>query len=169
MDERSTIYEMGQCFLYDRDWLKKGVYGREAYFIQQDSVFWHADLWKAAGGIDSRFKRAGDYSLWINFSRHAPLNSVKAYISCFRKVQGQLSQDVASYRKERDLISAASNLGFFVRNTIKIFFWFADHVYLPFLQKRLYRIIFRKQKLLLIDVVHGKNPVLKTVSYYVAP
>jgi len=168
INEFSALYETGQCYLYDQNWLRNGVYGREAYFVQQDSVFWRADLWKTVGGIDTRFKRAGDYSLWVNFSQHALLYSLKAYISCFRKVKGQLSQDVASYEKECDMISGIRKFNFLKRYTIRIFFWLADNVYLPFFWKLIYRTIFRKQKLQLLDVANGEKPVLKTASYYVA-
>lgn len=168
INEFSALYETGQCYLYDQNWLRNGVYGREAYFVQQDSVFWRADLWKTVGGIDTRFKRAGDYSLWVNFSQHAPLYSLKAYVSCFRKVKGQLSQDVALYEKECDMISGTGKFNFFTRDKIRIFFWLVDNIHLPFFWKLIYRIIFRKQKLLLLDVINGEKPALKTASYYVA-
>lgn len=169
INEHSSIYEIGRCLMYDRDWLRNGVYGRDSYFIQQDSVFWHAHLWKTAGGLDTSFKRAGDYSLWIKFSRCAHLYSVKAYISCFRKVEGQLSQDIASYRKECERISdSANSLSIYLRNKIKLFFWFIDKAHFPFLHKIIYRSIFTKQRLLLIDIIAGEKPVLKTISHYVA-
>jgi glycosyltransferase involved in cell wall biosynthesis len=165
INEFSTLYEVGPCYLYDQDWLRNGVYGREAYFVQQDSVFWRAALWSAAGGIDTRFRRAGDYSLWIKFSKHAPLHSLKAYISCFRKVKGQLSQDVDAYRKECALISDAKG-NTLPRNRIKLFFLIANRVRSPYVQKILYRIFFRKQKFAVIDVQNDGKIVLKTVSHY---
>ncbi|MDE1874952.1 MAG: glycosyltransferase [Patescibacteria group bacterium] len=91
----------GSCRLYRQDWIREGIYGREAYFIEQDSVFWRADLWKAAGGIPHSFKRAGDYYLWIKFGDKAPLVSLDAAVSRFRKRPGQLSKDVEEYRREQ--------------------------------------------------------------------
>src|ERR1039457_3758284 len=125
--ESSTLYEVGQCFMYDQEWLKKGIYGRDAYFVQLDSVSWHAGLWRKAGGIDPRFKRAGDYSLWLNFDQSVPLYTLRAYISCFRKVKGQLSEDLDSYRKECNLISL-TNRDHFLRKRIRLFFAHKDKV-----------------------------------------
>lgn len=165
INEYSTLYMAGRCYLYNRDWIKKGVYGKDAYFIQQDSVFWRSGLWNAVGGIDLRFKKAGDYSLWIHFSQYAPLYTVKAYISCFRKVEGQLSQDIASYMKEYDLIPAAQQYPF-LRRIVKAYFSHESKIRSLRLRKLAYRIMFGKQDLLLIDIINGADPQLKTVSYY---
>jgi hypothetical protein len=62
-------------------------------------------LWNKAGGIDSTFKLAGDYCLWMKFAGHAPLVSVKALVSCFRSVEGQLSQDSSAYSLEMKSLS----------------------------------------------------------------
>jgi glycosyltransferase involved in cell wall biosynthesis len=107
----STIEEHGRrsregfCRVYRPDWLKKGIYGQEAYFIEQDSVFWRAVLWNNIvtdfGGIPSNYRSAGDYWLWCQFAKHKELFVVNAKISCFRKRPGQLSKDVAKYKSEQ--------------------------------------------------------------------
>lgn len=108
--EDSSIWQRGECFLYAQDWIKAGVYGRDHYFIQQDSVFWRATLWHASGGINAAFRRAGDYDLWIKFAHHAPLLSVNSMVSCFRKVAGQISEDLSAYLDEATCISGGSDL-----------------------------------------------------------
>lgn len=165
INEYSTIFKAGHCFMYDQKWLQKGVYGKDAYFVQQDSVFWRSTLWEIAKGIDARFKKAGDYSLWIKFSQYEPLYTVKAYISCFRKVKGQLSQDIDSYRKEYALIPVINQHNF-LRKIVRMFFLYESKIFFLFLRKFVYRAIFGKQKLFLIDIVDEVKPVLKTVSYY---
>lgn len=106
----STINEAGEkirpgaCNLYRRTWLAQGIYGQEAYFVEQDSVFWRAGLWKTAGPIPSHLRFAGDYWLWIAFAKHAPLWSLNTPISSFRKRQGQLSKDVQAYKGEQGTI-----------------------------------------------------------------
>lgn len=101
----STIYKAGRCFLYSQELIAEGIYGRIGYyFIQQDSVFWRKNLWNKVSGIDPSLKLAGDYYLWIAFARYAPLVSVNAYVSCFRKVETQLSSNVSTYQKEMDKI-----------------------------------------------------------------
>jgi glycosyltransferase involved in cell wall biosynthesis len=168
IDESSALYERGRCFLYDRTWLGKGVYGRDAYFVQQDSVFWRAGLWKTAGGIDPRFKRAGDYALWVSFSRHAPLYSVNAPVSCFRKVRGQISQDLAAYRKECATVPIDDPYGLVRRAVIRIFFRLADIIRLPALWKPVYRLLFGNQRFLLIDPTGNKQAVLQELAFYEA-
>lgn len=106
----STINEAGQkirsgtCNLYRQDWLARGIYGQEAYFVEQDSVFWRADLWKKAGPIPSHLRFAGDYWLWIAFAKQATLWSLNAPVSSFRKRQGQLSKDIQCYKGEQRAI-----------------------------------------------------------------
>src|SRR3990167_5429525 len=91
----------GMYKIYHQDWLAKGVYGQEAYFVEQDSVFWRAALWKKAGKIPTKFKSAGDYWLWLQFAKYAPLWSINIPISNFRKREGQLSKDISRYKKEQ--------------------------------------------------------------------
>lgn len=104
MNSYSTICTVDQCHLYAQKWIAKGVYGRWLYFINQESVFWRRSLWEKGSGIDHSLKLAGDYYLWVMFSRYAPLVSVKAYVSCFRIVEGQLSSNISEYRKEMDRV-----------------------------------------------------------------
>lgn len=52
INDESDLTQSGVCNFYNRDWLAKGIYGLDAYFVQQDSVFWRSDLWKRVGGID---------------------------------------------------------------------------------------------------------------------
>lgn len=98
--ESTNIWRLGECHLYTQDWIKAGIYGRDHHFIQQDSVFWRSWLWHESGGIDASIKRAGDYYLWIRFGNLAPLVTVKSWLSCFRTIEGQLSQDIETYMAE---------------------------------------------------------------------
>ena len=101
----SIVYKSGKPFIYAKNWITQGVYGRLKQFIQQDSVFWKSELWDKVGGIDKSLRLAGDFYLWKAFSNHEALFSVNANFSCFRKVSGQLSSNLTQYRKEMDLIS----------------------------------------------------------------
>lgn len=100
ISSNSAIYAVGHWNLYAQEWIAKGVYGRWLCFIQQDSVFWRRNLWEKVHEIDHSLKLAGDYYLWVMFSRYAPLVSVKAYLSCFRIVESQLSCNMSGYQKE---------------------------------------------------------------------
>ena len=100
----STICFMDQCHLYAQEWIASGVYGRWLYFINQESVFWRRSLWMKVGEIEPSLKLAGDYYLWAMFSKYAPLVSVRAYVSSFRIVEGQLSRNLADYKNEMDRV-----------------------------------------------------------------
>lgn len=100
VDEDGRPTGSGRCLCYDQDWIRQGVYGREAYFIQQDSVFWRRSLQTAAGPLMTTLKLAGDFHLWMTFARFAPLVSVNAAVSCFRQRPGQLSADSDRYAAE---------------------------------------------------------------------
>ncbi|TSC54567.1 MAG: family 2 glycosyl transferase [Parcubacteria group bacterium LiPW_30] len=103
--EGSNEVTKGECFIYRRKWLRSGIYGRSAYFIQQDSVFWKKSLWnKRKINIDS-FRLAGDYALWVEFAKHTPLFSFNKQVSIFRKHYGQLSESMDEYRKEQEKIA----------------------------------------------------------------
>lgn len=104
IDEQSTVYEHGRCYLYDDRLIGCGAYGHKLHFIQQDSVFWRSWLWKTVGGVPDELNLAGDYYLWVNFSLHASLHVFNREVSCFRRVAGQLSQQMEKYNRERDAV-----------------------------------------------------------------
>lgn len=104
IDEHSSVVRSGACHLYYQDWLRQGLYGQEAYYVEQDSVFWRAPLWRTVGGIPTKLRLAGDYWLWIQFAHLAPLWSLQALVSSFRKRQGQLSRDISRYKAEQHAI-----------------------------------------------------------------
>ncbi len=105
INEGSIVFQSGVRNFYNQNWIKRGFYGRYLYFIQQDSVFWKANLWKKAGPIDPSLKLAGDYDLWIKFANHSKLHSINSQVSCFRKRKGQLSEQNQSYQDEMKIIA----------------------------------------------------------------
>ena len=107
------------CLLYRQDWLQKGIYGRSAYFVQQDSVFWRRTLWEKAHPALASYRLAGDYALWIAFAAHAPLWSFNKRVSVFRERAGQLSAVMDPYRREQELIAPHH---FFLEKRVLVFF-----------------------------------------------
>lgn len=126
--------------LYNQNWIKSGIYGRDHYFIQQDSVFWRAWLWQQCGGIDTSFKKAGDYYLWINLAELTSLVSVTSWVSCFRRVEGQISQDIAAYMREVRSISSGNDK---LSTKVRFFSRLERKKRLPtFIKRTLYRLLF---------------------------
>ena len=101
VDEAGTKTRSGQCYVYKQDWIAKGIYGQEAYFIQQDSVFWRKELWQKVAPMPAHYRSAADYWLWIQMAKYAPLWSLNVPVSCFRKREGQISGNVSKYKKEQ--------------------------------------------------------------------
>lgn len=87
--------------VYNTNMIRKGVYdGRRMYFVQQESCFWTKELWDKAGGIDSRYKMAGDYHLWRSFAKHAELFTINCNLASFRVHKKQKSSDMGKYYEE---------------------------------------------------------------------
>ena len=60
-------------------------------FVQQENVIFSKKLYNKAGGINSKFKMAGDFDLWIRFARYDKLVPVNLHISVHRKWEQQLT------------------------------------------------------------------------------
>lgn len=161
MTEESSIWRAGKCLLYAQDWIKSGIYGRDHYFIQQDSVFWRAWLWQHCGGIDTSFKRAGDYYLWVKLAELTPLVTVASWVSCFRRVECQLSRDLAAYRKEARIISPGDdNLSCKAR----LFFRFENR-FIAFLRPYLYRLLLGRDDYSMV-LIDSKGQLTKITGQY---
>ncbi len=98
-DPRSV--RAGYCNAYD---ILAGNYRS----IQQESVFWRRGLWERAGGrLNTRFKRAADFDLWLRFFRLAPLHHVETVLGGFRVHEDRLG-DVGRglYQREAEELRA---------------------------------------------------------------
>ena len=72
--------------------------------IQQESTFWRRSLYDKSGGISSDYKLAGDFDLWMRFSRIEKLYIVNALLGGFRITKDQLSNDINRYCEEAETI-----------------------------------------------------------------
>lgn len=97
-------------YIYRSRLIQRGLYGKVLPFIQQESTFWDAEL---NNYIDynslSSFQLAGDYYLWYTFSCYAELMIVESYLGGFKKIKGQLSENMCSYFEELDKIAISPN------------------------------------------------------------
>lgn len=108
IDESSKELYPGSSKLYYQPWIRAGIYGMEAYHIEQDSVFWRAALWKKVGAFPKHFRSMGDYWLWLQFSKYARLWTLDAPVSYFRKRADQDSK-VHAERCRRSMWEARGN------------------------------------------------------------
>ncbi|MBU2578478.1 glycosyltransferase [Patescibacteria group bacterium] len=168
INESSQIIKINPCYIYNQEWIQLGVYGRNAYFIHQESVFWRSELWKTTKGIDASLKLAGDYYLWTQFGKHSPLWSINAPLSCFRKRKHQLSENTGVYRKEQSFIIRTPKNWLVFR--IKLFFWLKSKMPTFFepVMLLLYRVLFRKRNKHYIDVKKNTEPTIKKAYSFIA-
>lgn len=159
--DATTIWRAGRCLLYAQSWIRDGVYGRDHYFIQQDSVFWRAHMWDRAGGIDATLKLAGDYYLWAKFAEYSPLVSVNALISCFRTVDGQLSQDLRAYTLEMKSLLPGNN----TLSTRTRLFLQSERWVPRFISKYIYRLLYSHETFHLI-MINAKGEIKNITGQY---
>jgi glycosyltransferase involved in cell wall biosynthesis len=88
---------------FSRKNLTAGLHeGRKLGFVMQEGTFWRSDLWIEIGGIDQRFRLAGDWDLWRRFASKTPLYLLDFPTARFTQRKGQASSDLASYYAEID-------------------------------------------------------------------
>lgn len=75
-------------------------------WVQQESTFWRRGLYEKVGGVGIDYKLAGDFDLWMRFSRHEKMFVTDALIGGFRHSENQLSKNLDLYFDEVDDIIA---------------------------------------------------------------
>ena len=155
IDSNSQLISPGILNLYQREWLQAGIYGRQLYFVQQDSVFWTSEMWSNIGKIDINFKLAGDMWLWAEFAKFSSLVSINLNVSSFRIHSGQLSSNLAKYLKEASLIKF-SNLSLFEKLKLKVLLHMEGgrlRSLIPSVKRAIYVILFPFQSYTFLDVL----------------
>ena len=103
IDNRGSLMGVNLPIDYNRVALARGDHdGRTRNFVMQEGTFWRSDLWDTVGGLDERFRLAGDWDLWRRFSENAPLYTIDTLIGFHRRRPGQLSEEMDRYYAEVD-------------------------------------------------------------------
>jgi glycosyltransferase involved in cell wall biosynthesis len=81
-----TFYKnlLGCCFSRQVLWTEN--------FISQPATFWRADLWRRCGGLDTAYKAAFDYDLWLRFAAQSAPLSLPVYLASFRRHSASISE-----------------------------------------------------------------------------
>ena len=132
MNENSTIFSVRGFRVYPRQWVRFGLYGKTLGFINQEGVFWRRSLWPSVSDELSRFRLSGDSFVWRKFAETETLYSLLAHVSCFRHVDGQLSQDKAAYLEEMSHYCRA-NPNIIQTIVLRFFRFISIHRYLDYL------------------------------------
>ena len=165
VDSNSKRTSVSPCYIFNKKWIQNGIYGRNAYFINQDSVFWRMSLMQKIGLINTENKLAGDYELWIKLSQYAELWSVNAEVSTFRKRDGQLSNNENSYRKEQFKIKPKNKYHFFIKLFFRLKSLFGKKG--EFIFFYLYPLLFWRRKKEYIKIENNDPKLEKVFSYRV--
>ncbi|MFA6095230.1 MAG: glycosyltransferase [Candidatus Paceibacterota bacterium] len=147
LDTAGRILRHGKHRAFYRDWLVEGIYGRETFFVEQESVFWRKELWAKIDEIPRNYRSAGDYWLWIEFAKYAPLDSIPTQVAYFRRRPGQISSNKKKYGAEQQAIAPRRSGTAFKVRIFSILTNYAPFLYplwgimyrLAFPGKRLYR------------------------------
>ncbi|VFU08051.1 glycosyltransferase [Methylocella tundrae] len=132
--EGGEVLHMSPIIAFPRKAVAAGIFdGRFARpFIQQEGTFWRPKLWDEVGGLNAKFRLAGDFDLWRRFAKRADLVIIDAILGCFRMRSGQLSENRVSYHAEidasmqpaeKELRSRASRLYRARRFSYPVIFW----------------------------------------------
>jgi len=153
LDQNNTIRKIACFKSYYKLLLKLGLYRTNGLgSIMQETTFWHRDLYVKAGNkIDTNYRVASDYELWVRFSKSEILYSINTLFGAFRQHESQLSGDIDAYEKECNEIKTLNPLTLFL---LKIFKY-------PFY---IYAMLDRKNKIYFNR--EGKSYHLKNLAHF---
>lgn len=117
-------------------------------WIQQESIFWRRDLYERVGGVGTKYKLAGDFDLWMRFSRYEKMFITDSLIAGFRISKVQLSNDKPLYFQEAEDIIANEMMSEEEQKQLKIL-------------KRKYRLVAVLQKLKILNWHSINNRFMK--------
>ena len=89
-------------------------------FINQPATFWRMDLWRSIGGLQSVYKAAWDYELWLKMSAQAPAHHLHCDLANFRRHEESISENFYE-RQFSEELQIASEHGNFLHRAIHKF------------------------------------------------
>lgn len=100
-NEYGAIIAADVSCVFNRAFIRSGVYGKYLPHVQQESTFWRRNL---LGDLNyeelARLKYAGDFYLWCKFAENNKLYTVNSQLSGFRIHAGNMSSNMSAYNKE---------------------------------------------------------------------
>lgn len=97
---------------YPAEWIRRGFYSERCLgFLQQESMFWRRSLWAKSGGLNTEYRLAADFALWVSFAEHTELVSLSIPLAQFRMLPG-----IQRSSRHRDRYNAEVAMAISMRN-----------------------------------------------------
>jgi glycosyltransferase involved in cell wall biosynthesis len=127
-NDSSQIVYVELPYKYRKRFFTCGFYSTRLPALQQESTFWSNELNQT---IDfdtlSTLQYAGDFYLWLQFSKSCEIKIVEAYIGGFRIHKGQISGNRSVYDNELAQLVEKPNIVDHVQATIDRLIWYAPN------------------------------------------
>ncbi|MCK4982627.1 MAG: glycosyltransferase [Victivallaceae bacterium] len=81
-------------------------------FINQPSTFWRLDLWNEVRDLDTEYKAAWDYELWLNMAQKSRPIHLRKYLSRFRRHKTSISENNFEKQFDEELAIARKHCNF---------------------------------------------------------
>jgi len=100
-NEYGAIIAADASCVFNKSYIRSGVYGKYLSHIQQESTFWKCELLDKLNDEElASLKYAGDFYLWCKFAENNKLYTVNSQLSGFRVHAGNKSSNMSAYNKE---------------------------------------------------------------------
>lgn len=128
-------------------------------FLQQEGMFWRRDLWEEAGPLDTTYKLAADFELWIRFGRASELDRLTVPLAAFsyHETNRSIVQRDAYFQEVQDVISKFSDRDKKVRKWVGMLPYVMRVIRKIPIVSNLTRLVIRNVRRLTIDVVSWKR------------
>lgn len=79
-------------------------------FVNQPATFWRMELWRGmGGGLESKYKAAWDYELWLRMAEKSPAVHLRTYLAEFRRHEGSISENFFERQFSEELAIASEH------------------------------------------------------------
>lgn len=122
--------------------IRSGYYRSDLLgFLQQESMFWRREIWQSAGGLDTRYKLAGDFELWTRFARFSEHVTIGLPLAGFRirkNSRSRLNEDkyllevkdiAKQISKPVNTIARLTGAGQVINKLIRLMVWKKSWIY----------------------------------------
>lgn len=126
-NDKSQVVYVQLPYRYRREFFTCGFFsGTILPHVQQESTFWSSSLNELIDYDElAKFKYAGDFYLWLQFSKVYELKIVMSFLGGFRKHEGQLSQvNREAHQAEILAMSAKPRVSEYILASFDKFLWY---------------------------------------------